>query len=73
MKKKILVVILIFLIAVLLIPIKYYYKDGGTVAYRAILYSVTNYHSISPEGGYYTGIEVKILGKSIYDSTTFDN
>lgn len=73
MKRKVIVGIIIVLLIVLLIPLPLRYKDGGTVEYRAVLYSVTNYHSLKAEEGYYTGIQVKILGILVYDSTDFDN
>jgi hypothetical protein len=73
LKKKIIVGIIIVLLIILLIPFPLRYKDGGTVEYRAVLYSVTNYHSIKADGGFYTGIEIKIIGKTVYDNTTFDN
>lgn len=38
--KKLIIVITIVLSIILLLPIPLFYKDGGTVEYRAILYSV---------------------------------
>ncbi|MFT4145102.1 MAG: hypothetical protein QM644_11665 [Mobilitalea sp.] len=73
MKKKLLIGIVIILLLVLLIPIPLRYKDGGTVKYRAILYSVTDYHAMDAEGGYDTGIQIKILGIQVYDNTTFND
>lgn len=43
-------------------------KDGGTVIYRAIFYSVTDYHSMRIDE-LVTGIEVKVLGITVYDNT----
>lgn len=71
MIKKIVLRIVVAVAIVLLIPLPTHYKDGGTVEYKAILYSVTNYHSIRSEGGFYTGVEVKICGFVVYDNTTF--
>lgn len=51
--KLIFVVICSLLIAMLCVPIKYRYKDGGTVAYRALLYSYTEYHKLQNDGSYY--------------------
>lgn len=73
MKRKIVVGIVIVLLIVLLIPFPLRYKDGGTVEYRAVLYSVTNYHAEDNGDGYYTGIQVKVLGITVYDNTNFDN
>jgi len=73
MKKKIVINIILILVAlVLLVPIPLYAKDGGTVTYQAILYSVTDYHSIKDPEGFYTGIEIKILGITVYENTTFE-
>ena len=62
------------------------YKDGGSVEYHAILYSITHRHvmwenirgtrgylSEVEEGafGYLIGIEIKILGIEIYDNVKF--
>jgi hypothetical protein len=73
MKRKIIVGIIIVLLFVLLIPFPLRYKDGGTVEYHAVLYSVTNFHSMKTGGGFYTGIQVKVLGISVCDNTTFDD
>lgn len=60
---------------IFLFPIPYHYKDGGTVEYHSLLYSVTNYHSIvfnDYTKEYDTGIKIKILGITVYENTTFD-
>lgn len=62
---------MIVILVVLLIPVPFHYKDGGTVEYRALLYSVIDYHSMKIDGGYDTGIQVNILGMSVYENTTF--
>lgn len=72
MSKKIRKIIIIVLAILFLFPIPIRYKDGGTVKYQAILYSVTDYHSLSLDKGYDTGIEIKILGVTVYKNTTFD-
>ena len=53
----------------MLIPIKYSYKDGGTVQYKAVLYSLTFWHSIDAryESGFYEAIEVKIFPFNLFD------
>lgn len=74
MKKKTKKIAIIIALLVLLFPIPRHYKDGGTVEYHALLYSVTNYHSIvfdHPNKAYDTGIEIKILGITVYENTTF--
>lgn len=66
------------ILLILLIPIPVHYDDGGTVEYKAILYSYTNYHSwmtqadengniISDE--YMVGYELKILGIKVARDT----
>lgn len=70
-KKAIRIVIIIIVTLILVVPVPFGYKDGGTVEYKAILYSVTNYHSIKTGGGFDTGIEIKILGITVYENTTF--
>ncbi|WP_419823976.1 hypothetical protein [Anoxybacterium hadale] len=64
--------IIIAFILILLFPIPLRYKDGGTVRYQAILYSITDYHALRGVEGYDTGIEIKLLGISVYENTTFD-
>ena len=76
MKKKILKIICWILVAlVLLIPIPVHYKDGGTVSYNAVLYSVTKVHSLIArngadgefEAGYEVGTRVRVLIFPVYD------
>lgn len=46
-------------------------KDGGTIEYKALLYTITDYHKIAPEGsktGYLEGIKIEILGFEIFNS-----
>lgn len=74
MKKKYLIVaIIIIALLVLFIPKVNYLNDGGTIEYKAVLYSVTKYHKIKEDsaGEYLTGISVKILGFELYNN--FDN
>ncbi len=70
--KKWLVTILCVLIAlVLLVPIPMALKDGGTVKYQALLYSVSNVHRLAPVEAskeYEEGIIVEVLGCEIYNN-----
>jgi hypothetical protein len=71
-KKKKLIINLIIIIAliVLLLPIPLHYKDGGTVEYKALAYSVTDYHAIhSTEGEYLVGKSIEIFGIEIFYNT----
>ncbi len=71
MKKKAIMVVIILLI--LLFPIKYQLKDGGTVEYKALLYKVSKVHSLTSveemenEKYYNEGIILEILGFEIYN------
>lgn len=57
------------LAAVLLVPTKYGIDDGGSVEYRAVLYSVTRYHVLRMDGtGYDEGWRVEALGVELFDS-----
>lgn len=68
MKKKVIIAIAILLAVVLLCPIPMRLKDGGTVKYQAILYSVSDVHRLSPsaEGGYEEGLIIEILGMQVF-------
>lgn len=68
MKKKIIIGIVIFVLAILLIPLPIKYKDGGTIKYKSFLYTITKYHKLDNnyDDGYFDATEVKILGKTIY-------
>ncbi len=72
MKKKIVICIAIVVALVLLIPIPMRLKDGGSVVYQAVLYSVKDVHSLNPdmESGapYKEGIVIKVLGVKIFDN-----
>lgn len=68
--KKSLSILLIAVLIILLIPIPMRLKDGGSVEFNAILYSVTKYHQIDSEadGGYVNGLEIKIFGIQVLDT-----
>ena len=70
MKGKAIAIGLILLMFILLIPIPLRYKDGGTVEYRALLYSVYDVHRLAtePAGDYDEGIIVEILGIEIFNN-----
>ncbi len=72
-KKKILVVAIILALVLLLTPVRMNLKDGGSVKYQALVYEVTMLHRLSNAGGetpYIDGIEVKILGMTVYRQIT---
>ena len=47
MKKKIIICIAVVVALVLMIPIPMRLKDGGSVVYQAVLYSVKDVHSLN--------------------------
>lgn len=81
MKKKIVIGIVIFFMLVLLIPIRLQMKDGGSVQYKAVLYSVTKYHQITMEmdeeneeivdSGHLVGWGVEVLGIEIFNNVKY--
>lgn len=73
-KKRALLVIAVVLVLVLLLtPIPFQLKDGGSVGFRALVYEVTKIHQLPSETDadyeYIEGIEVKILGVTVYRKT----
>lgn len=73
MKKKVIILIIIVGI-ILLFPIPMHLKDGGSVEYKALLYTITRYHKLAPtdEGqdvAYIDGVGIEILGKEVYNNT----
>jgi len=68
-KKKIFVIVIIIVIFLLLfLPRRDIMQDGGTVHYKALIYEVIKYHQLNElyQGGFKTGIELKIFGVSVY-------
>lgn len=70
MKKK--YILLVLAVLVLLVPVPLHFKDGGTITYRALLYSVTKMHAmtgppVQSTDGYYIGTAVSILFFKVYD------
>lgn len=70
-KKLIGTVIMMFLLLLLLVPQPRYYKDGGTVEYHAVLYQIFDWHQMRGQAEdelmYYDGLEVRILGITVYN------
>ncbi len=67
-------ILLILVVIAMLIPMYSGCKDGGTVSYDAVLYSVTQRHEIAVQEhrrGYYIGTEVRILFWQVYDDVEF--
>ena len=72
MKKKVMIGICVLLAIVLLVPIPMRLKDGGTVAYHAVLYQAEDVHrlgAVDTAGDeYLEGMIVRILGMEVYNS-----
>lgn len=68
--KKLLAGICIALALVLLFPFPVRLKDGGSVEWNALLYSVTDVHRLAPEteSGYLEGTIVEILGVEVFNN-----
>lgn len=71
MKKKNLIIALVIIFILMLIPIPFKLKDGGSTEYRAILYNITKIHRINHQSstGYEDGWKIEILGIQIYNKT----
>lgn len=79
MKKKVIIIcFIVFVLAILFIPVPQKIKDGGTVHYNAILYDIYDVHRLkSPlewtdaivENEYIEGTVIKILGFEAYNNT----
>ena len=74
MKKKAIVIVCVLLAIVLLFPIPMRLRDGGTVQYKAILYTVSDVHSLATveeqEAGkeFNEGIIIEVLGFEIFNN-----
>lgn len=70
MNKKTAIAVCVLLIVILLCPIPLRLKDGGTVKYRALLYSISDVHRLAPSSanGYEEGIIVEILGMQVFNN-----
>ena len=69
--KKIWIIIIVIIALILLFPIPMRLKDGGSIKFQALLYSVTKYHKLvhESERGYIEGIGIEILGLEILNTT----
>lgn len=73
MKKKAIIILIIIIGLILLIPIPMKLKDGGSIEFKAILYTITKYHRLTVEKDredqYIDGIGIEILGMEVYNNT----
>ncbi len=70
MKNKVIIAIIIIILLVLLVPVPMHLRDGGTVEYKALTYTISKVHRLNynSESGYDDGWIIKILGKQIYNN-----
>lgn len=71
MKRIIVAVAIIILIAIFVVPIPMRLKDGGTVEYKAVLYSIFDVHRLASTDDdvcYEDGVIVKILGVEVFNN-----
>lgn len=77
MRKKVFAIVAVLASVILLFPIRMNLKDGGSVQYKSLTYSITKVHSmISEEEAikegkvkpYDDGFVVKILGVKVFDN-----
>lgn len=73
MKKKIIkIAVIIIALLILLFPLTFRYKDGGTVEYRALVYQVYNVHTLRMTGGYDEGTIIRILGFEVFNNVNYE-
>ena len=74
-RRKIILIVCAVVLVLMLIPIRYHVKDGGTVEWRAILYTVSDMHcdagvdKKTGENLYTVGTRIKLLGFTVFDNT----
>ena len=65
--KKIIILIGVLLFLIAFFPIRIVYKEGGTVLYKELAYSVTKHHERIEDIGYQTGTTIKVLNHTLYE------
>lgn len=77
MKKKVFAIVVVLALVILLFPIRMNLRDGGSVQYKSLTYSITKVHSLISdeetikEGKvkpYDDGFVVMILGLKVFDN-----
>ena len=64
MKKKLIIISVIVLLMILLIPVKYRIKDGGTIIYHSIIYEIENVNNLEGD----RGTIIRILSIEVYNN-----
>jgi len=69
MKKRIVTIVAIVILLILLVPIPFNLKDGGTVEYKALTYKISKIHRLNVNSltGYEDGIIIEVFGIKIYE------
>lgn len=71
MKRRLIVALAVILVAAILFPVRLDLKDGGSVSYKSLVYEVTKVHRYDPKidgvKPYIDGLQIKILGMTIFD------
>lgn len=68
MKRRIAVIVIIVVaLTILLVPVRHQYRDGGSVEYKAVTYSITKYHRGPISGKYLDGRRIEIFGITLRD------
>ena len=74
MKNKMAIAAVIIFFVVLLFPVRYQLKDGGTIVYKSLTYSVEKVHSLTymsemEKTGkmYHEGVRIALFGVEVYE------
>lgn len=71
-EEKFVLVLIVVFIALMLIPQRTTLKDGGTVVYKSLVYSVYKLHRITNmEGVVLDGTEIEIFGVMVYKNVNY--
>lgn len=73
-KKKVIIIVVIILLIVLVTPVKFHYKDGGTIEYKSLTYKIIKWHRLDEyyDTGYKTGTEVHFFPNNFKPIDYFD-
>lgn len=66
MKKRIKYIIVFIILIILVVPIKFTYKDGGTIEYRALLYRIFHFKILYNDESYYISNETYWFPKNLH-------
>ena len=74
MKSKKIVIIFILILVLFILPIPLKLKDGGSIEYKSMLYSVTKIHRLNHQSatGYEDGWKIEILGIQVYNEVDIE-